>query len=284
LAWHESFEKPLDDGSRLILHGLNSALISDENDTEGKLLVTEFQTSHMRNEPGVVNLVMCHHPPCWLMDRSSMQTTVASFAQVALYGHEHTTRIVAESHHLQLFAGAVQPSRRDPDWLPTYHILQLAVEGSGEGRNLFIRVWTRVFIKAERVRFRPRLNEKDETVNEYRIPLPEWTRQTEALIIPDETPKAGPSASDVTTDQKENVEIDPRRELIVYFFRLDSPGRYEVAHEADLLRDGDDQIHPQAMWAEVFKRAVDEAKLNVFWSAVSARVPELREKTNPFSE
>lgn len=76
-----------------------------------------------------------------------------------------------------------------------------------------------------------------------------------------------------------------KRELLVHFFRLKTPDRYAAANEAGLLRDGDDSLQPQTMWAEVFKRATDEAAgLAAFWNAVASRDSELKDLTNPFSE
>jgi len=41
-------------------------------------------------------------------------------------------------------------------------------------------------------------------------------------------------------------------------------------------------LHPQAMWAEIFRRAVSEGKLKNFWDAVAKRTPSLLGRPNPF--
>jgi hypothetical protein len=75
-----------------------------------------------------------------------------------------------------------------------------------------------------------------------------------------------------------------QRELLVQFFRLGTPDRYAAANEAGLLRDGDDTLAPQTMWAEVFRRAVETSEgLSRFWAAVASRNPALREVPNPFA-
>lgn len=38
------------------------------------------------------------------------------------------------------------------------------------------------------------------------------------------------------------------------------------------------------MWAQVFRRAIDESKLADFWSAVAKHSAELRDKPNPFNK
>ena len=288
LAWNRVFEKRLDDGRLLRLHGLNSALISDAGDAAGKLLVSEFQCAHFERTAGVVNLVMCHHPPDWLMDKAVMRQTLKAFAPVALFGHEHSTRVDPGTEQVQLFAGAVQPSRRDPDWLPTYHILQLSTSNAAVGPELVVRIHTREFDK-QLFRFRSRRNERDEPVEEHRIRLPDWTQPVgpTRIVVQSGTESDGtqantnlmPPAEPSTPTWAETAQ----RELLVHFFRLRAPDRYAAAYQAGLLRDGDDELDPQTMWAEVFRRAVaEEGRLAPFWDAVASKSAEIRDTPNPF--
>ena len=288
LTWQRVFEKPLDDGRLIRLHGLNSALISDAGDAPGKLLVSEFQTSHFAHTAGVVDVVMCHHPPEWLMDKASLRAAMRAFAPVALFGHEHSTRVLPDTKQIQLFAGAVQPSRRDPgDWLPTYHIVQFSVIEDNEQSNLVVRIHTREFDKSN-YKFRPRRNENDQPVDEHHLQLPKWTPPAPTVKIPAVSPgvsevclasvKVMPAAEPPAPTPAETAQ----HELLVHFFRLATPDRYAAANEAELLRDGDDALHPQSMWAEVFRRALEEKRLAKFWTAVAARTPALEKTPNPF--
>jgi predicted MPP superfamily phosphohydrolase len=289
LAWQRMFEEKLEDGSLLRFHGLNSALISDEGDVPGKLLVSEFQTALFARTPGVTDVVLCHHPPEWLMDKATIRNCLRAFAPLTLFGHEHSTRITADEKQVQLFAGAVQPSRRDPGWLPTYHIVQLSIATKNNARHLLIRVHTREY-DSETYKFRTRRNEDDNTVDEHLIQLPAWTPTSrEAAVVSTakkddkssvSTEPAMPTAESSTPSSMELAQ----RELLVHFFRLGSPLRYTTAYEAGLLRDGDDSLPPQTMWAEVFRRASAEQALEKFWDAVAARTPELKDKQNPFKK
>ena len=290
LAWTRLFDKNLDGGHQLRLHGLNSALISDKGDAPGKLLVSQFQTSHFEHTNGAVDVVLCHHPPEWLMDKAAVRDALRAFAPLALFGHEHSARIVSDAKQIQLFAGAVQPSRRDPgDWLPTYHVVQLSVAEGDNQSELIVRVVTQEFDR-QNYRFRPRLNERDQPVDEHRINIPAFR------LVPDET-TISVAAVAVSTEGCVPVKTEPaseppmpmpreiaQRELLVQFFRLGTPDRYAAANEAGLLRDGDDTLAPQTMWAEVFRRAVENPEgLSRFWAAVASRNPALREVPNPFA-
>jgi predicted MPP superfamily phosphohydrolase len=289
LAWNQIFNKKLDDGRLIRLHGLNSAFLSDRADAPGNLLVSEFQTAHFAHEAGVINVVLCHHPPEWLMpsDKVHVRNALGTFASIALFGHEHSTRIVPDGKQVQLFAGAVQPSRRDPgDWLPTYHIVQLRVAPSDTEPKLVVRIHTREYNK-DSFKFRPRRNEREETVEQHQVAIPVWkvpVQEPTISITPDgESEVSSPTrtgAMPAMPTPKENAQ----RELLVNFFRLGTPDRYAAANEAGLLQDGDDALPPQIMWAEVFRRAVQDAqKLTRFWSAVASRTPKLRDTPNPFA-
>ena len=287
LAWCRTFPKPLGGDIEVRLHGLNSALISDKGDEPGKLLVSEFQTSHFERTSRTVDIVLCHHPPEWLMDKSHLRNVVNSFAQLALFGHEHDTRIQPTPKNLQLFAGAVQPSRRDPaDWLPTYHIVQLIKDGTGTESHLVIRIHTREFDK-QNYKFRARRNENDEPVEEHRLKLPPWGPLQSHAIEAKEVPVIhthNESQQPLEASMSAKMET-AKRELIVHFFRLKTPDRYSAANAAGLLRDGDDSLQPQTMWAEVFKRATEEANgLARFWDAVACRDSEIKDSPNPFNE
>jgi hypothetical protein len=286
LAWQRVFEKTLNDGRRVRLHGLNSALISDAGDAPGKLLVSRFQTSHFERTHGVVDVMMCHHPPEWLMDKAETRDALHAFAHLTLFGHEHDTLVRANAKQVQLFAGAVQPSRRDPaGWLPTYHIIQLRTEAN----ELIVRIHTREFDK-KNFKFRPRRDENDKPVDEHRVQLSTWTAPTAATtmaVASNEAPEpcTSPMNAEQTIESFMPTQSETaQRELLVHFFRLGTPDRYAAANEARLLRDGDDALHPQTMWAEVFRRATEEPDgLARFWNAVASRTANLKDSPNPFT-
>jgi hypothetical protein len=283
LAWSEIFPLPLNDGSRLRLHGLNSALNSDEGDELGKLYLAPFQTQHFCRDYGVTEMVLCHHPPNWLLDMIDVDGALKSFARIALFGHEHTHRSQLVNSTVQLFAGAVHPAARDPDWLPTYHVLQLHVEGKGVGRKLVVRIYSQELRSLDHV-FVPRMAGNGARFEEYKVELPEWQAPLPISV-------AGPPASVVcssleTKMPEKNQPISPPpktglRELLVHFHRLSTPVRYNISTKLGLLRDGDD-VPPQQQWDLVFQRAADEGKLADLWREVAAHDSAFATRPNPF--
>lgn len=283
LAWFEIFPKLLNDGSRLRLHGLNSALNSDEGDEIGNLYVTQYQTQHFCRESGVTEMVLCHHPPHWLIDMMEVDGALKSYARVALFGHEHTHRSQVVNHTVQLFAGAVHPAARDSEWLPTYHILQLQVEGAGNNRKLLVRIYSREFRSLSHT-FVPRPAENGANFEEYKVDLPEWHPPSPIVVAAQ--PNSGvssvtmkPSATDRTTSLPPPAAF---RELHVHFHRLSTPVRYTIVTELGLLRNGDD-LPPQQLWDLIFQRARDENRLADLWNAVAAKDAAFAMRKNPFS-
>jgi predicted MPP superfamily phosphohydrolase len=287
LAWQRVFEKPLEDGRHIRLHGLNSVLISDEGDAAGKMIVSDYQTSHFEHSPDLIEVVMCHHPPEWLMDKTEIRNALSSFVSIGLFGHEHSTRVEANENFVQLFAGAVQPSRRDSSWLPTYHIIRIGIENNGKQPKLLVQIHTREFDKTT-FSFRARRNRGEQPMEEYRLNIPKWDAPAKTDPIPvaigvriEVSSQTSSIMTDAETSTPTNSET-AQRELMFYFFRLLNPARYAAADEAGLLKEGDDALNPQVMWAEVFHRAASENKLASFWSAVASRTPSLQKNQNPF--
>jgi hypothetical protein len=282
LAWFDFFPKTLNDGSKLRLHGLNSALTSNAGDVRANLYLAPFQTQHFSRDDGVVDMVLCHHPPHWLLDMMDVDGMLKSYARVALFGHEHTHRSQIVDQTVQLFAGAVHPAARDPDWLPTYHILQLKVEGVGKNRRLVVRIYSRELRAVDQV-FVPRTTEKGDKFAECKVDLPEWYPSAE---IPVASPAVSGVSSVATTMPATNQQASSAspatfRELLVHFHRLSTPVRYNIATKLGLLRDGDD-VPPQQQWDLVFQRARDEKRLADLWNEIAAQDAVFAKRSNPF--
>jgi hypothetical protein len=283
LAWVEIFQKLLNDGSALRLHGLNSALNSDEGDEIGKLYLSPYQTQHFTRENGVVEMVLCHHPPHWLMDLMDIDGMLKSYARVALFGHEHSHRSQVVNHTVQLFSGAVHPAARDPDWLPTFHILQLSVDGVGKERRLVVRIYSRELRALEHV-FVPRMSVTGAAYEEYKVDLPEWYPPTPITISPPAPfeVSSSPTIMPAPSPSAPSPPAAAMRELLVHFHRLSTPVRYNIATKLGLLRDGDD-VPPQQQWDLVFQRARDEGRLKELWAEVASVEAAFAARPNPFA-
>ena len=285
LAWVHVFPKLLDDGSELRLTGLNSALNSDAGDAIANLYISPYQTSHLSDEGGVVHMLLCHHPPNWLLDKTELDGVLHSFVKIALFGHEHSHRSTRVDDTVELFAGAVHPVARDPHWLPTYHILQLEVVGTGKNRYLVVRIHSREFRNFNHA-FVRRSAAGGKDFEEYSVKLKEWHRPEPVVIPIAPAIISGVSSISVNvtvTSQTASTSPTVFRELLVHFHRLSTPVRFSIVNKLGLLRDRDD-LPPQQLWDLVFKRAREEHRLAELWGEIAKIDGAFAKRPNPFSK
>jgi 3',5'-cyclic AMP phosphodiesterase CpdA len=288
LAWVQVLDdkQVLEDGTPVRFHGLNSALISDQDDRKGNLLLGATQFHHFDAHPGYVNVVLCHHPHAWLMDGNEANDFFRRQAHLVLSGHDHIARFYMEGGSLRVFAGAVHPNPREGHWEPCYHVLRLSIDAAAK-RTLIVRVETRVWRDRDKC-FGPHVQESGLPYYEARIELPTWT-SAKVLIGENPLSKPGelvlPSAPvmSVAATSTSDSYAASRRKLIVHFFRLGTIARYEAAIRAGVWEESDDALAGQARWARVFERAEKANKFGALWDAVAAVDGTLIGQTNPFN-
>lgn len=294
LAWDKSVV--LNDGTKLCVRGLNSALGSNRADDieHGKLSLGSARCNLDRPD-GYEHLVLCHHPPEWLRDSDDVLRYLDSRARLQLFGHKHQLRVVQSNAHnfecLKLHAGAVTPERAGA-LLPRYNVLSLHVDrdSAAKRRTLCVelhpRIWhpdstqfvadtaTCVDAKASRV---------------YQLALP-WLEanplQQSASTVP---------IADVISQPQVNnplnvlVPSDPpvllmqaSWQLSYRFLSLPFHKRMEVANELHLLDDGDNQIDDAELFRRFFRRAAERKLLREFYDAVEKKYTGHAPTNNPF--
>lgn len=147
LCWYQDIEISQEWTVRLC--GLNSALISDEDDDERGNLLIGIAGQHLREEDGVIWVAMSHHPCNWLLDGRAIEHLLDIRASLQIYGHEHDHRARIQGNGVRIAAGAVQPEHAEV-WEPAYNIIRLQV---GES-SLHVKVWTREWQSRQIMNFR----------------------------------------------------------------------------------------------------------------------------------
>ena len=140
LRWSTTLR--IDRRTILRLHGLNSTLVSgiNGNDDKGTLFMSALQLSVPR-APGTVNLVMAHHPPEWMSDQDDIETRLLGVPNILLFGHKHIQKVRRESDGpITLFAGSVNPDRRESGWDPAYNFIELKPLDSNSNRYVEVVV------------------------------------------------------------------------------------------------------------------------------------------------
>jgi hypothetical protein len=181
LYWSHDFQ--LGDGFKLRIHGLTSTLLcsawqfSEKRDEEkGELYLSPLQTV-LDPVPGVVNAVMCHHPPDWFLDGDEVEDVFRGRAMVQLFGHKHRQRVDKNESFIRFSAGAVNPNRQEVGWEPGYNIVEFEV--SKQGDEHFLETKGHLYIwNTDYHRFDPKVHRDQNTVVAHKIRI-----QEEAVAI-----------------------------------------------------------------------------------------------------
>ena len=284
LAWSSQLISSVDGALPVNLHGLNSAFLSDSGDTKANLLVSQFQFFRLARQFNGVSIVMCHHPPSWLLDGDDAENRFRAHAHLVLTGHEHTSRCYPLGKCLRVCAGAVHPSRGESNWNPTYNVIRLSLDMKDEP-ELVIQVESRAWHKTDFCFVASPY--PGSGFYEHRTPFT-VLRQTpgEAVRIA----KGGALSSNAgTVPEKTETSSEAefaaaRRKLIIHFYRLGLVTRFNVAMAAGVWEDGDDAYDGATRWARVFDRAERNKKLHALWTCVASHDNELASAFNPFSQ
>ena len=181
------------------LYGLNSTLISGINGTDrkGELFMGAPQLAISR-APGTVNLVMAHHPPEWMSDQDDIDTRLLGAPNIVLFGHRHVQKVRRDmGGPIVLFAGSVNPDRRESGWEPAYNFLELSsVDKDGE-RSVEVSVF----------QFRWQSNPNG-FVPKYNFDTKEYCFRHTIAVIPGEATTLGSEAPAAQTEKSEKeVEV-----------------------------------------------------------------------------
>jgi hypothetical protein len=279
-TWQQDF--PLNDGSTLCVSGLNSTVFSDDlDDVHKNVPLGKYQIP--KRVPGVVHLVMCHHPPDWWQDAESVEQTLNTRTTIQLFGHKHVKRLAKINSTLRLTAGAVHPDRRTPNWKPCYNWLKVSVSGTDAGRKLDVEIYPRTW-NAENSKFIPDYNScNGRDCCLVSLDLEPWASQPSEQNIPEQgsgvlgiTPPSRPSIG------LETEMLDPIRVLTYRFLDLAHVVRIDIARELSLLRDEDEGLEDYKLFSRVLTRAAQEKLLAQLWDKIEERHGDKKYTSNPF--
>lgn len=262
---------------RLRIHGLTSTLLSGAgggDDTRGSLYLSPLQTT-LDPEENVVNLVMIHHPPDWLMDQDDVNDAINNRAVLQLLGHKHRQRITRDRNYIRFSAGAVNPDRGEAGWEPGYNLIRLDLAGNGPGRVLDIEAHL-LILQSSPERFVPRRDDDDNPVFHHRIPFPGYT----SPVVPSApstfvaAPVAIVTPVSATSQEEASMDKEPMRNLLFRFWSLSSSERREIALSLGLITDADLRLAEP----ERYGRALLIAKERGLLDKVAAEVAERESK------
>ncbi len=271
--WGETL--PLDDRTSLRIHGLTSVLVSGGGDRDakpGSMYLSPLQTA-MDAEPGIVNLVMSHHPPSWLVDQEAVEDAFTNRAHIQLFGHEHRHRVFGHQQYVKFAAGAVNPERHEPGWKPGYNIISVSIEHQATASHVLVEADMREWQESPG-RFRAIEQHDGSTVFKHRVAF----RAREAVMAQDECgmkiPVAGTPTAAVPTEAEEEMDADKTRDLVRRFFALSGSQRREIVFGLDLLEEQEMALPEPQRYDRALRRASERGILG----EVAERVKRLEQR------
>lgn len=278
LFWNQDLH--LDDCTILRVYGLTSTLLSGargEDDTPQSLYLSPLQTV-LNPADGIVNLVMCHHPPDWFMDRDDIEDALSGRAAIQLFGHRHRSRLHRDPSFMRFSTGAVNPDRHELGWEPGYNLIHLSTSQKDGERFVDIEAHVRVW-QTNPDMFRARMASANDDVFRHQLRIngvvpPRAARVAPAIVQP--VPAQGTAAPQdaAAPEVAETTMSDERtRNLVLRFWDLAASERREIAVELGLLENEEIRL-PEA---ERYGRALGRAGTRGLLDRVADEI-EKREK------
>lgn len=136
MFWHSEFEDDLE-GYQINLYGVNSALTSDLNDYDPtpnrekghRLFLPQIAYRGAKCRDGVINILMCHHPLDFLLNKNEIAKDLDKRYALQLYGHVHIANSDISNNAVHIYSGSLNPGDiKDDTYKPVYNIIELSIE------------------------------------------------------------------------------------------------------------------------------------------------------------
>lgn len=268
LFWHQDLE--LDDCTVLRVYGLTSTLLSGargQDDTPQSLYLSPLQTV-LNPADGVVNLVMCHHPPDWFIDRDDIEDAMAGRAAIQLFGHRHRQRLLRDPNYIRFSAAAVNPDRHEPGWEPGYNLIRLTASQKNGERVLDIEAHLRVW-QTNPDMFRAKMAAQNDEIFRHRLRIygeaPLHSKVVARSAETNLTPEKGvvfAECAELPAVVETTMSEERTRNLVLRFWDLASSERREIATQLGLLEDEEIRLPEPERYGRALARAGDRGLLD----------------------
>ena len=271
LYWKQDLD--LEDGVVLRVHGLTSTLLSGaegRDDTRASLYLSPLQTV-LDTADDVVNLVLSHHPPDWLLDQDDSDDAICARAAIHMFGHKHRQRITQERCYVRFGAGAVNPDRNEPGWQPGYNLVDVHVTGCGHGRMLTIEAHLMQW-QSSPDQFRPVLTPEKESVFRHLIRCPRVERDGPTVVSATTTAAGAPNADirveSVASEARPDADVEASmgdlstRNLVFRFWGLGVSQRRDITLRLGLISTEEIKLPEPERYGRALIRAGERGELD----------------------
>lgn len=274
----ELFE--LNDGSYIKIRGLNSAIVSDEDDDDkyNKVVLGTIQSTLM-TVPSIEYITLCHHPPQWLKDCESVEEILSKRVKIQLFGHKHHQKVLKVNNSIVVTAGAVHPDRQESTWEPRYNFLSIWVDSKDGERYLVVQVYPRVWKNCS---FGPEVINGEQS-QEFWLKLDRLCDLgTKKIVSPEQREQPNEATDEVLHPISTDTEVNPNRVIAYRFLTLSFYHKVSISNALGLLNDKDQQLTERDLFEAVFSRAKALSKLADLWDQVEAIHDDSKYPVNPY--
>lgn len=266
LYWKQDLD--LGDEVKLRLYGLTSPVLSGpdgQDDAPGRLYLSPLQTVFNPVE-NVVNVAVCHHPPDWFLDGDEVDEKICNRCALHLFGHRHRRRQTMTNEYVRINSGAINPDRREANWLPGYSLVDVQVSGEGKARELIVDVSLRDW-QSNPECFRAVQNNNGSEIFTQTIAIP--CRNTQPSVdreAPDLT--EGVCDPAVEVDAEASMSDEPTRNIVYRFWQLTVGQRRDIAIKLELITTKDMAAPEAERYGRALLKAAKEKKLEELASEI----------------
>lgn len=268
--WEKEFY--IENGFGICLRGLNSCLISNEDDNKDvndlrPMYIGQSQIPAKKDD--VLTIILCHHPiECWKF-KEELVPRMDKRADIQLYGHKHMQTMDFSNQRLILSAGAVHPVR-GKDWIPRYNWISIEHKVIDGECIAEITVYPRI-LSADRNGFIPELDSETRQIYiKYAINLTKKKKEQ------DDCQGINVQGSEIEEEKFENEKLDKKanlrnidkRKLVYMFFALSFPEQTRILSELELLEESDKDKRYRDIFGEIMSKAIKRGILQNFYELV----------------
>ena len=284
LTW--DYDLTLNLGYTLRLVGLNSALVSNQDDhrRNRQLIVGQAQL-HLPRTKGCLYASLCHHPVSWLKDGEDVHNKLCNRVALQLFGHVHEQALQQVGNSLIVQAGALHPDREhDGPWCPAYNVLTLEVIERDDNHYLCITAYPRAW--SESHCFSADTLTEGRQCQEYILQLDDaisifTTNNGDFSTCAYAVGSVKPGDSGAQTEQEQDM-ANPVRQLAYAFLTLPFSTQIRIADRLSLLEDDDAGLDCADLFERIYQRSRDHGQLGTLWEQVSRVQDDIAMMANPY--
>ncbi len=272
LCWMQDIE--LEHDVTLRLFGLTSTLLSgvdgEKDQPRQNLYMSPFQTV-LNPEDNVVNVVLSHHPPDWLIDADDVDDAIRARATLHFFGHKHRQRNFCDTNYVRFSAGAVNPDRHEPGWEPGYNLINIDV--AKESLRCYIDVRAEIMIwQTDPNGFKPKRFGDTEFLK-HRVPV--RARQIAPVAVSHSSVEKELVAVEELAPETVKVEAtmsdEHSRNIVLRFWNLRASERREVATKLGIIESDEIALPEAERYDRALRRASERGLLEELAAEVKIR-------------